>query len=205
MSLYVKCTSCSLFHVLFVTVPLTDHFLVSGSTDPMLSENRVTQSSHSSRYKTGQNHVPDFIGVEPSKKRKRRTSFTPQALELLNGHFERNTHPSGRFTGPNVVPRTPRKPNCLLSCFRHRNHWTGASARLRAGSDPNLVLQQAASAQEHGADDVEELQDGKYLKWRAGRAKHKAVGVALNARYSGAREGATIDPQSDKRTPTEPR
>uniref|UniRef100_A0A182FTU1 POU domain protein n=1 Tax=Anopheles albimanus TaxID=7167 RepID=A0A182FTU1_ANOAL len=47
------------------------------------------------RYKTGQNHVPDFIGVEPSKKRKRRTSFTPQALELLNGHFERNTHPSG--------------------------------------------------------------------------------------------------------------
>nr|XP_040240035.2 POU domain, class 6, transcription factor 2-like isoform X2 [Anopheles coluzzii] len=47
------------------------------------------------RYKSGQNHVPDFIGVEPSKKRKRRTSFTPQALELLNGHFERNTHPSG--------------------------------------------------------------------------------------------------------------
>ncbi|XP_026815738.1 putative uncharacterized protein DDB_G0291812 isoform X1 [Rhopalosiphum maidis] len=29
------------------------------------------------------------------KKRKRRTSFTPHALELLNGHFERNTHPSG--------------------------------------------------------------------------------------------------------------
>ncbi|KFB37686.1 hypothetical protein ZHAS_00004935 [Anopheles sinensis] len=53
------------------------------------------QQIHSSRYKSGQNHVPDFIGVEPSKKRKRRTSFTPQALELLNGHFERNTHPSG--------------------------------------------------------------------------------------------------------------
>uniref|UniRef100_A0A336LA90 CSON007473 protein n=1 Tax=Culicoides sonorensis TaxID=179676 RepID=A0A336LA90_CULSO len=47
------------------------------------------------RYKTGQNHLTDFIGVEPSKKRKRRTSFTPQALELLNAHFERNTHPSG--------------------------------------------------------------------------------------------------------------
>jgi len=30
------------------------------------------------------------------KKRKRRTSFTPHALELLNGHFERNTHPSGK-------------------------------------------------------------------------------------------------------------
>lgn len=47
------------------------------------------------RYKTGQNHLTEFIGVEPSKKRKRRTSFTPQALELLNAHFERNTHPSG--------------------------------------------------------------------------------------------------------------
>nr|CAD7259634.1 unnamed protein product [Timema shepardi] len=47
------------------------------------------------RYKSGQNHLTEFIGVEPSKKRKRRTSFTPQALELLNAHFERNTHPSG--------------------------------------------------------------------------------------------------------------
>ncbi|XP_077295786.1 POU-domain protein pdm3 [Arctopsyche grandis] len=47
------------------------------------------------RYATGQGHLTDFIGMEPSKKRKRRTSFTPQALELLNAHFERNTHPSG--------------------------------------------------------------------------------------------------------------
>ncbi|KAJ3621945.1 hypothetical protein MTP99_002487 [Tenebrio molitor] len=47
------------------------------------------------KYKSGQNHLTDFIGIEPSKKRKRRTSFTPQALELLNAHFERNTHPSG--------------------------------------------------------------------------------------------------------------
>lgn len=54
------------------------------------------QTSHWNRYKTGQNHLTDFIGVEPSKKRKRRTSFTPQALELLNAHFERNTHPSGK-------------------------------------------------------------------------------------------------------------
>ncbi|XP_028175342.1 POU domain, class 6, transcription factor 2 isoform X4 [Ostrinia furnacalis] len=46
-------------------------------------------------YASGQNHLTDFIGMEPSKKRKRRTSFTPQALELLNAHFERNTHPSG--------------------------------------------------------------------------------------------------------------
>lgn len=50
------------------------------------------------RYKSGQNHLTEFIGVEPSKKRKRRTSFTPQALELLNAHFERNTHPSGILT-----------------------------------------------------------------------------------------------------------
>ncbi|KAG7211086.1 hypothetical protein KM043_016447 [Ampulex compressa] len=45
--------------------------------------------------KGGVNHLTDFIGVEPSKKRKRRTSFTPQALELLNAHFDRNTHPNG--------------------------------------------------------------------------------------------------------------
>ena len=49
------------------------------------------------RFKSGQNHLTEFIGMEPSKKRKRRTSFTPQALELLNVHFERNTHPSGNF------------------------------------------------------------------------------------------------------------
>lgn len=53
--------------------------------------------SHWNRYKSGQNHLTDYIGVEPSKKRKRRTSFTPQALELLNAHFERNTHPSGEW------------------------------------------------------------------------------------------------------------
>ena len=29
------------------------------------------------------------------RKRKRRTSFTPQALEKLNDAFESNTHPSG--------------------------------------------------------------------------------------------------------------
>lgn len=53
-------------------------------------------SSHWNRYKGNQSHLNDFMGVEPSKKRKRRTSFTPQALELLNAHFERNTHPSGK-------------------------------------------------------------------------------------------------------------
>ncbi|XP_053982668.1 POU domain, class 6, transcription factor 1 isoform X3 [Hylaeus volcanicus] len=47
------------------------------------------------RYKSGANHLTDFIGVEPSKKRKRRTSFTPQALAQLNAHFDLQTHPSG--------------------------------------------------------------------------------------------------------------
>ncbi|XP_058974802.1 POU domain, class 6, transcription factor 2-like isoform X2 [Musca domestica] len=56
---------------------------------------KEAEESHWNRFKSGQNHLTDYIGVEPSKKRKRRTSFTPQALELLNAHFERNTHPSG--------------------------------------------------------------------------------------------------------------
>ncbi|XP_076180264.1 POU-domain protein pdm3 isoform X1 [Ptiloglossa arizonensis] len=47
------------------------------------------------RYNSGVNQLSDFIGVEPSKKRKRRTSFTPQALEVLNNHFDQNTHPNG--------------------------------------------------------------------------------------------------------------
>ena len=42
------------------------------------------------RYKNGIQNLTDFIGSEPSKKRKRRTSFTPQALEVLNNFFERN-------------------------------------------------------------------------------------------------------------------
>lgn len=50
------------------------------------------------RYKNGVQNLTDFIGSEPSKKRKRRTSFTPQALELLNQYFERNTHPTGIVT-----------------------------------------------------------------------------------------------------------
>ena len=49
------------------------------------------------RYKNGMQNLTEFIGSEPSKKRKRRTSFTPQALELLNKFFERNTHPSGEL------------------------------------------------------------------------------------------------------------
>ncbi|KAF0301680.1 POU domain, class 6, transcription factor 1 [Amphibalanus amphitrite] len=37
----------------------------------------------------------NITGIPPLKKRKRRTSFTPQALEALNAHFARNTHPTG--------------------------------------------------------------------------------------------------------------
>ncbi|CAK9819882.1 POU domain, class 6, transcription factor 2 [Anthophora quadrimaculata] len=47
------------------------------------------------RHKNGLHQLTDFIGVETGKKRKRRTSFTPQALEILNVHFTRNTHPNG--------------------------------------------------------------------------------------------------------------
>lgn len=50
------------------------------------------------RHKSGLHQLTDFIGVETNKKRKRRTSFTPQALELLNAHFDRNTHPNGKFS-----------------------------------------------------------------------------------------------------------
>jgi hypothetical protein len=39
------------------------------------------------------------LGSENSKKRKRRTSFTPQALEILNEYFDKNSHPSADFNG----------------------------------------------------------------------------------------------------------
>ena len=57
------------------------------------------------RYKNGINNLSEFVGSEPSKKRKRRTSFTPQALEMLNEYFKRNSHPTGiieQFCEPNV-------------------------------------------------------------------------------------------------------
>ena len=50
----------------------------------------------SDRLKTGnQQNFADLLGSDSTKKRKRRTSFTPQALEILNEAFEKNTHPSG--------------------------------------------------------------------------------------------------------------
>lgn len=41
------------------------------------------------------------------------------------------------------------------SSDRNRNHRTGPPAWLRARSDPHLVLQQAAGAEEHSAHDVQ--------------------------------------------------
>lgn len=58
--------------------------------------NTLTIISPYSRFKMGDSPLTDFMGVETSKKRKRRTSFTPHALEILNSSFERNTHPSGK-------------------------------------------------------------------------------------------------------------
>lgn len=47
------------------------------------------------RFKSGNHNLTDFIGSESNKKRKRRTSFPPSALDKLNEFFEKNTHPSG--------------------------------------------------------------------------------------------------------------
>uniref|UniRef100_A0A803YQC5 Homeobox domain-containing protein n=1 Tax=Meleagris gallopavo TaxID=9103 RepID=A0A803YQC5_MELGA len=44
----------------------------------------------------GQQNLMEFVGGEPSKKRKRRTSFTPQAIEALNAYFEKNALPTGQ-------------------------------------------------------------------------------------------------------------
>ncbi len=51
--------------------------------------------TYSSRLKNGPTNLQDLVTDLNTKKRKRRTSFTPQALEKLNDAFELNTHPSG--------------------------------------------------------------------------------------------------------------
>ncbi|NXW59442.1 PO6F1 factor, partial [Eurystomus gularis] len=48
------------------------------------------------RNQEGQQNLMEFVGGEPSKKRKRRTSFTPQAIEALNTYFEKNALPTGQ-------------------------------------------------------------------------------------------------------------
>ncbi|CAF1566178.1 unnamed protein product, partial [Adineta steineri] len=45
--------------------------------------------------KNGPSNLHELVTDLNAKKRKRRTSFTPQALEKLNDAFELNTHPSG--------------------------------------------------------------------------------------------------------------
>ena len=45
--------------------------------------------------KNGPTNLHELVADLNTKKRKRRTTFTPQALEKLNHAFELNTHPSG--------------------------------------------------------------------------------------------------------------
>ncbi|KAL3309378.1 POU [Cichlidogyrus casuarinus] len=49
------------------------------------------------RCKQGNSHGTESSSAENSRKRKRRTSFNPQALEILNDYFERNPHPTGWY------------------------------------------------------------------------------------------------------------
>lgn len=61
---------------------------------------------YADRLKTGSHqNFADLLGTENTKKRKRRTSFTPQALEILNEYFEKNTHPSGNDETISVIHR----------------------------------------------------------------------------------------------------
>ncbi|CAM9692833.1 unnamed protein product [Lampetra planeri] len=46
------------------------------------------------RHRMGTHTLTDFIGSEPSKRRKRRTSFTQEALAILNTHFDVGMHPT---------------------------------------------------------------------------------------------------------------
>ena len=47
------------------------------------------------RHRCGGNSMTGSTTTDRSKKRKRRTSFTPQAVEILTEYFLKNTHPSG--------------------------------------------------------------------------------------------------------------
>lgn len=48
------------------------------------------------KHRLGGNNLNETAAVERTKKRKRRTSFTPQSVEVLSEYFIKNTHPSGR-------------------------------------------------------------------------------------------------------------
>jgi len=47
------------------------------------------------RYHSGTNSVGGIEASDRLKKRKRRTSFTPQAVEVLLEYYLKNSHPSG--------------------------------------------------------------------------------------------------------------
>ncbi|XP_067992815.1 LOW QUALITY PROTEIN: POU domain, class 6, transcription factor 1 [Melanerpes formicivorus] len=48
------------------------------------------------RNQEGQQNLLEFVGGEPSKKRKRRTSFTARPSRPLNAYFEKNSLPTGQ-------------------------------------------------------------------------------------------------------------
>ncbi|CAF1189073.1 unnamed protein product [Adineta steineri] len=56
---------------------------------------REAELKYADRLKNGPANLQDLVTDLNTRKRKRRTSFTPQALEKLNDAFELNTHPSG--------------------------------------------------------------------------------------------------------------
>lgn len=56
---------------------------------------RDAELKYADRLKNGPTNLQELVNDLNTKKRKRRTSFTPQALEKLNDAFELNSHPSG--------------------------------------------------------------------------------------------------------------
>lgn len=83
----LKCILCGRFEKLDIT-PKSAQKL-----KPVL-EKWLAEAEHWNQ--KGQQNLMEFVGGEPSKKRKRRTSFTPQAIEVLNSYFKKNALPTGQ-------------------------------------------------------------------------------------------------------------
>lgn len=49
------------------------------------------------KHKLGGSSINETSSIERSKKRKRRTSFTPQSVDMLSEYFNKNSHPSGQL------------------------------------------------------------------------------------------------------------
>lgn len=91
------------------------------------------------RHKNGLSQLTDFIGSEPTKKRKRRTSFTPQALEYLGIQFEKNTHPSGaEMTAMSQELNYDREVIRVWFCNK-RQALKNTIKRLKSGDHPTMV------------------------------------------------------------------